>query len=109
MSTVLIGTAAGLAFMHTLIGVDHTLPFVALGRAQRWSTKRTLLVTALCGVGHVSSSLVLALLGLGLGWALDLAGIDAMRGSLGSWLLIGLGSLYGVYGLVRGLHGRVHT
>jgi nickel/cobalt exporter len=60
---VLAATAAGLGFIHTAIGVDHYLPFVALGRARRWSLSRTLLVTALCGAGHVAGSLLLGAAG----------------------------------------------
>ena len=41
--TVLITTAAYLAFLHTLVGVDHSLPFVVLGKARGWSLRRTLL------------------------------------------------------------------
>ena len=69
--------------MHTLIGLDHTLPFVVLGRSQGWSLRKTLALTALCGLGHVLSSIVLGLLGIWLGIGLaGLEGIEASRGNL---------------------------
>ena len=39
VTTVLLGTAASLAIFHTLIGVDHSLPFVAISRARGWSLR----------------------------------------------------------------------
>jgi nickel/cobalt transporter (NicO) family protein len=68
--------AAGVAFVHTAIGPDHYLPFVMLGRARRWSLRKTLVITGLCGLGHVASSLGLA------AWALFWVGI--------AYLLFGL-------------------
>ena len=33
---ILLSTAAAIAFIHTLIGPDHDLVFVALGKARNW-------------------------------------------------------------------------
>ena len=60
-----------LAVLHTAIGPDHYVPFVMLGRARRWSVRKTLAVTAACGVGHVGSSLALGVFGLGAGAAVS--------------------------------------
>ena len=68
--SVLLGTAVTVAVGHTLIGVDHTLPFVVLGRARSWSLNKVLWVTALCGLGHVLSSVLLGIAALALGSAL---------------------------------------
>lgn len=35
-ATLLLGATASLAVVHALLGVDHALPFVALGRARGW-------------------------------------------------------------------------
>ena len=65
----LLGTSIAVGFIHTLVGVDHYLPFIALGAAERWSLKKSLSWTTLCGVAHLGSTLVLiAAAGL-LGWA----------------------------------------
>ena len=46
--SVLIG-AVSVAFFHTLLGPDHTLPFIVLARARGWSMARTLAITFVCG------------------------------------------------------------
>jgi len=46
---VICGTAALLGLLHTVIGPDHYVPFVMLGRANRWSASRLAAVTALRG------------------------------------------------------------
>jgi nickel/cobalt transporter (NicO) family protein len=109
-TVVLVTTAASIALLHTAIGVDHTLPFVALGRSRGWSLPRTLQVTALCGLGHVGSSLLLAAVGIGLGVTLErLQWLQTWRGSVAAWLLIGFGSWLLVRALWRSLRGKVHV
>jgi nickel/cobalt transporter (NicO) family protein len=105
--TVLLGTALTVAVVHTLIGVDHTLPFVVLGRARGWTLRKVLAVTTLCGLGHVLSSVVLGLLGVALGAALErLQWLQGVRGSLAAWLLIAFGGFFAVRGLWRNLRQR---
>ena len=53
---IMIAAAATLALVHTLLGPDHYLPFVALARARGWTARKTAAVTALCGVGHVAGA-----------------------------------------------------
>ena len=102
-----LAAAVGVAVLHTALGPDHTLPFLALARARRWSLARTLGITAACGVGHVLSSLVLGLIGLGAGVAVgELEVAEANRGHLAVWLLIGFGLAYGLWGLRHAL--RAH-
>ncbi|MCC7382875.1 MAG: hypothetical protein IT384_13645 [Deltaproteobacteria bacterium] len=106
---VILWTAATLAFVHTAIGVDHVVPFVALGRAQRWSLGRTLAITALCGIGHVGSSVILGFLGIGLGLAIEEIGaLQAARGALAVWFMIGFGLAYAAWGVVRLARERTH-
>lgn len=103
-ATVLLGTTATLAIVHALLGVDHSLPFVALGRARGWSLRRTLLVTATCGGGHVLSSVAIGALGVGLGIATDaLLWIESARGELAAALLIGFGLAYAAWAAWRRL------
>ena len=100
----LLVAAAGVALVHTALGPDHYLPFVMLARARRWSARRTAAVTALCGLGHVASSVLLGGVGvlLGVGVA-RLERADATRGSLAAWALVALGLAYGVWGLRKAL------
>jgi ABC-type nickel/cobalt efflux system permease component RcnA len=107
---ILAATAATIGFVHTLTGPDHYLPFIVLGKARNWSLGRTLTVTALCGIGHVLGSVVLGLVGIGLGLAVgQLNIIEGIRGDLASWLLISFGLVYGVWGLRRAWRDQPHT
>lgn len=107
---VILGVAASLAVVHTAIGVDHAVPFVVLSRVQGWSLRRTLAVTALCGLGHVASAVLLALAAVVAGLAVEeLAPLDAARGSLSLVLLVSLGVAFAALGLVRLWRGRRHA
>lgn len=98
--TTLLLTAAIVGTLHTLIGPDHYVPFVAMSKAGRWTTSKTLLITILCGIGHVAGSIVLGAIGIALGWAVEpLEAIEGTRGSIAGWLLIGFGLAYLVWGL----------
>ena len=106
-TTVLLGTAASLAIVHTLIGIDHSLPLAALGRARGWALSRTLLVTGVCGAGHVASSVVIGAAGVGLGVATDsLLRIELARGELAGALLLGFGLSYTAWALWSRRRGR---
>ncbi len=97
-------TALALAVAHTAAGPDHSLPFVFLARARRWSRAKTLWVTLLCGLGHVASSLALGGVCLVLGSSVArVERLEAFRGSLGAWALVALGAAYGVWGVRRAL------
>jgi sulfite exporter TauE/SafE len=107
---ILIASAVSIGFVHTLIGIDHTLPFVVLGRAQGWSFGKTLGITALCGLGHVASSVLLGVFGIGLGVALGkLEWVEATRGSFAAWFLIAFGLAYAGWSLARKRRGQRHV
>lgn len=107
---LLCGTAASLGFMHTLVGPDHYLPFVAMSRVGRWSLPKTMVITVLCGVGHVLSSIVIGLAGLALGAAVfQLERIEGWRGDLAGWLLVAFGLIYLIWGLKRAWRNRPHV
>jgi ABC-type nickel/cobalt efflux system permease component RcnA len=107
---VLAAAVAATGFLHTLLGPDHVLPFVAMARAGRWSLRRTLAVTALCGAGHVAASVALGLLGLVLGLAaFRIERLDAIRGDLAGWLLLGFGIAYLAWGIRRAIRRRPHA
>jgi hypothetical protein len=105
---VLIASGVSLAFFHAL-APDHWLPFVALARGSRWSMGRLGVVATLAGIGHVVSSLLLGLVGLWAGWVVHRAeGIEAWRGSVVVWLLIGFGVAYALWGLKHAQHPHPH-
>jgi ABC-type nickel/cobalt efflux system permease component RcnA len=107
---ILAATAATIGFVHTLTGPDHYLPFIVLGRARNWSLARTLGVTTLCGLGHVLGSVVLGLIGIGLGVAVgQLDIIEGIRGDIAAWALISFGLVYSVWGLRKALRDKPHS
>lgn len=109
-ASLLLGTTASLAAVHTLIGVDHSIPFIVLGRARGWSLRRTLGVTGVCGVAHVLSSVLIGLVGVMLGVALErLSWLESARGLVAAWLLIGFGLTYAAWGLWRSSRGQLPT
>jgi len=107
---VLVFTALSIGFIHTLLGPDHYLPFIVISKARNWNTFKTLSITFLCGIGHVIGSVVLGILGITLGIALNLVeGIESFRGELAAWLLIGFGIAYTVWGLRIGFRSIEHS
>ena len=107
---LLAGSAVAIGFIHTLTGPDHYLPFIVMGRARSWSLSRTLLITALCGFGHVLGSVVLGFVGIGAGIAVrHLVNIESLRGEIASWGLIAFGLIYMIWGLRRAYRQRPHS
>ncbi len=113
---VLIITAASVAFLHTILGPDHYLPFVMMAWARKWSTLNTSLITLLCGLGHIVSSVLLGLIGVAFGLVVKKLEIfESFRGNLAAWLLIAFGLVYCVWGLRRAYrekshaHSHIHT
>ena len=104
----LILATAGVAITHTLFGPDHYLPFIMLARARHWSRSRTVLVTTLCGLGHILSSLLLGAIGLAAGTALaHIEKLEGMRGDWAAWGLFGFGIAYLVWGVRKAI--RTHS
>ena len=119
-SLSVLAAAAGIAFLHTVLGPDHYLPFIVLARARSWSMTRTLVVTAVCGLGHVASSILLGGIGVAFGVAVArIEGVEGGRGNLAAWALVAFGLAYALWGLRQALrrkggiethehHGDVH-
>jgi sulfite exporter TauE/SafE len=83
-----------------------------MSRARCWSRRKTLFITLLCGLGHVLSSVVIGLAGIGLGIAVArLEGVESTRGEIAAWLMIVFGLAYFAWGLWRGVRNcpHVHT
>ncbi|MCK7478116.1 MAG: hypothetical protein M0C28_12360 [Candidatus Moduliflexus flocculans] len=99
-----------LGLVHTVIGPDHYLPFIVIGRAREWTLRKTLGVAFLAGLGHILSSIVLGFVGIALGIAVaKLEGVESTRGTVAAWLLIGFGFAYFVWGMRRAWRGKAHT
>src|SRR5882757_4468223 len=68
--TTVAATGFTVAFFHAAIPT-HWLPFVLVSRARGWSRAKTLLVSALAGLGHVALTTLLGLVIAWFGFQLD--------------------------------------
>jgi len=108
--TLLLLTAVSVAFIHTLAGPDHYLPFIMMSKARNWSVVKTSWFTVLCGLGHVGSSIVLGLVGIAFGVALKkLELFESLRGGIVSWLFAAFGLVYLVWAIRQIIRNRPHT
>lgn len=103
-------TALSIGFFHTILGPDHYLPFIVLSRARNWSVVKTSLITAVCGLGHVGSSVVLGLIGIILGLGISrLEAFESFRGNLAGWSFIIFGLAYLLWALWKIRRNEPHT
>lgn len=109
-TSLLYGTAASIALVHTLLGPDHYLPFIAMSRARKWSLTKTMIITVLCGVGHVLSSVAIGAIGIVFGVAvLKLESVESFRSELTGYMMIGFGLIYLVWGIRHALRNKPHS
>lgn len=95
-------TAFLTAVLHTIMGPDHYLPFIAIGKSRNYSLKKTLLWTFICGIGHIVSALLIALAFIYFSYWLsaeNFAWIEENRGNIAAYALIGLGAAYLLWAL----------
>lgn len=93
MDSILIGSFT-LSILHALIP-SHWLPFITIGKAEGWSSRQLLTVTAIAGLAHTVSTTLLGVLVSLAGWQLaenyhDLSerAIPLLLLALGLWYLI---------------------
>jgi sulfite exporter TauE/SafE len=100
VNILLLLSAFTLGLIHTLMGPDHYIPFIAMARARNWSLSHTIIVTFFAGIGHVSSACALGFLGIFLG--LTIAKLDLITSysvSTAAWLFLLFGLLYFIWGV----------
>ena len=108
--TLLIITAASLGFVHTSLGPDHYIPFIAMSKARHWSVYKTSIITILCGIGHVLSSVIIGIIGIAFGIAIaKLQDVESTRGEIAAWLLISFGLVYMIWGLRKAYKNKPHS
>lgn len=106
---ILLFTGATIAFVHTVLGPDHYLPFIVLAKSRNWSTLHTTLITILCGLGHVLSSVVVGLFGIALGIGVQkLQVFESIRGNWAAWAFIAFGLGYMIWGLRKAYTSKSH-
>ncbi|XP_042406116.1 uncharacterized protein LOC121996272 [Zingiber officinale] len=99
-----IGGIATVSLLHSFIPT-HWLPFSVVGRAQKWSLPRTLLVTVFGAVLHVISTSLLGITAITM--ANTIAGEETVH-KLASLLLIVLGGSY-ILLFLLGKGGHTHS
>lgn len=98
--------AISVGSLHSL-APDHWVPIAAVARARGWSRGRAARVALLCGLGHVTVSVLLGLLALLFGTQLFEALGERMV-SVAGLLLIGFGVAYAIWGLRGAFTHRIH-
>ena len=96
--------------LHSL-APDHWVPIAAVARARGWSRGPAARVAFICGLGHVTVSVLLGLLALMFGAQL-FQSLGERMVSVAGLLLIGFGVAYAIWGLrgafVHRIHGHHH-
>ncbi len=95
--SALMSLAGMTAVLHTMAGPDHYLPFVMIAKAQKYSWRKATLLTLICGIGHIASALVIALVfNAGISYiASDLqTKVEDVQSSMAAYALIGFGVAY---------------
>ncbi|MBF9016027.1 MULTISPECIES: sulfite exporter TauE/SafE family protein [unclassified Oceanispirochaeta] len=96
--------------VHTLLGPDHYLPFIALSKSKDWSLKKTVIITALCGMGHILSGLILGIAAVSVGSILtQLEFIETVRGEIAAWSLTAFGFIYCIWGIRKAVSNQTHS
>ena len=109
-TSLLLSTSVFIAVTHTLIGIDHYVPFVVLSKANAWTMKKTMTIVLLCGIGHVLSSVLLGLFGIALSQSVTfLVNIETIRGTLATSFMIGFGLIYTCWALTQLYRNKPHT
>jgi putative Mn2+ efflux pump MntP len=101
LTQILFGSLL-LSAIHAAIP-NHWLPLVAVAKAQRWVRSETLVITAVAGFAHVSSTVLIGVLVGLLGYKLSTAHAS-IASIVAPIVLIGLGVIY----LILGLRSRGH-
>ncbi|WGM46474.1 hypothetical protein KOAAANKH_01342 [Brevundimonas sp. NIBR10] len=95
----LLGGGFVAAFLHAALPT-HWLPFVLVGRAQRWTLTRTLASVGAAGVAHIASTAVVGGLIVAAGLALDQL-VAGILPNLSAILLFAFGTFYLIRAVVR--------
>ena len=95
--SALMSFAVMTAVLHTIAGPDHYLPFVMIAKAQKYTWRKAAGLTLICGIGHIASALVIALVfNAGISYlASDLQSkVEGVQSSMAAYALIGFGVAY---------------
>ena len=95
----LLGAGFATAFLHAALPT-HWLPFVLVGRAQRWTLQRVMAAVVAAGLAHVASTALVGGLIVMAGMALD-QWVSGLLPYLSAILLFAFGGFYLIRSVVR--------
>jgi len=102
----LIGGAVLLSLVHALIP-NHWIPLVVLGKAEKWSKRQTIGMTAIVGFAHTTSTVLIGVLIGMLGVKLS-ESFHHFSSHIAPTILIAVGVVYLLIGLKGGHHHHHH-
>ena len=103
---ILMALSASAAILHVLIP-DHEIPLAMIGRAQNWGIKAMTLWTLVAGVIHISISMVIGFIAVGVSMALAQYIANTAHLISGS-LLMAFGAVYAFLAW-KGKHTHMHS
>jgi hypothetical protein len=88
---IFIGSIS-LSLIHALIP-NHWIPFVTIGKSERWTTSETLAAAAIAGIAHILSTIIIGIIVGFIGY--KLAGyFEVITTTVAPVILIGIGIIY---------------
>ena len=104
---LVVSSAVVLTLLHTILP-EHWMPFVLVGKAQNWSIKKTLTISAIAGAGHVLMTLLIGFVVLFITKAvLDYVGLVGKL--VTSSILIFIGVIYLMQGIKNKQNKHEHS
>jgi len=107
---ILLITAVSVAFLHTLFGPDHYVPFIVMSKAGKWSTIKTTWITILCGIGQCRQFDHSRFRRHWIRHRCRTSTVDRVHPRKhAGWILIAFGLIYSIWGLRRAYRNQPHT
>lgn len=82
---------------------NHWMPFALIGKGQRWSLSKTIFITAIAGLGHCVTTIILGFIIALLGFQITKYA-EAIAEPIASGILILLGTIFVIFGRLKSNH-----
>ncbi|MCX7954314.1 MAG: sulfite exporter TauE/SafE family protein [Bacteroidales bacterium] len=107
--SIVILSTCFIAFIHTITGPDHYVPIGVFAKLKKWNLKKALWFTFFAGLGHITSSVIIGVVGIVLGISINKINIwEEVRGSIVSVLFFSFGFIYFIYGIISAVKNKPH-
>jgi nickel/cobalt transporter (NicO) family protein len=105
MLQILIGSII-LSITHALIP-NHWFPLVAISKSEKWTRSETLLVTAITGFAHITSTIIIGIIVGFVGYKLS-DSLETITGVIAPGVLVLFGLVYLVLNFIKPHHHHHH-